>query len=154
MARHLKPKPTQQPGRGDVARVDFGGDPVNLRMPVPGGVQDSPKGFVGQSLAPMIGMQDVSQFGNAPKTGLANHPALMLDDKFNAGGRVRPNHVVQHLLRLRALGMGGMAPVSHGLNVAKHPVQGIQIVLSRRAQAQPVGSDHVATRVAWLPRSR
>lgn len=53
---------------------------------------DRGQGLMGQSFAPMVGVKDEADLGEAPASCLANHLALMLEDEVHAIGRRSVNH--------------------------------------------------------------
>jgi hypothetical protein len=80
-------------------------------------------------------MQDVTDLGQAPGAGLADHPSVALHDEIlGIGGRVQ--HPVQIVLRFGQRLVFGARPVAHGLGARHHRVQPGQIVGPRGAQHQ------------------
>ena len=107
-----KPQSIKQRKTCCVAWIDIGGDCGNWIMRKEP-VNDHGESLMGQSFAPMVGVKDEADLGEAPASRLADHLAFMLQNKIHALGGRCVNHQAEPIMRLVDRPVGRSRPVAH-----------------------------------------
>ena len=131
----MKAEPGEKGDRGGIARVGFRRD---LRGVMRGKQMRDQGGerLTGQTLAPVVGVQDIAKLQTLPGPGLADHAPFVFDHEVIA---MLGNHRLQEVARLVAAVMFGGGPIAHCQGMRQNGMQGVKVLLAGAAQDKAGG---------------